>query len=106
MPDCNYVIEREVNGVIHKFTLTRDEVSAIWAFYDDVLAEELIINKLKEDYGVKDVTLFTGVIGDLLHRYNKNRGYGCDEESSISFAFEEVNDALEEALKKYNKTEE
>jgi hypothetical protein len=106
MVECNYIIKREINGFMHEIRLDRSEVSAIWVFYGDLLAEELIINKLAADYGVKDFTLFVDVISDLLHHYNKSISYGCDEEHSLMFAFEEAHEALEAALEDYKKLED
>ena len=98
MVECSYIIKKEINGVTHEVKLDRSEISAIWAYYDDVIHEELIVNKLINDYGVKDINKFKSIIDDLMHRYNKSRGYGCDEEHSLEFAFDEMSKEIDDLL--------
>ena len=98
MVECRYVIKREINGAMHEIILNRDEISAIWVYYDDVLIEERIVNKLIDDYGVKDITALQSLIDDLVYRYNKNRGYGCDDEHSMDFAFGDLSDEINSLL--------
>ena len=92
LADCCYALKKEINGVKHELSLGRDEIFSIWNYYEDFRTEEQVINKLISDYEVKDISKFESVIDDLVCHYNKNREYGCDEESSMQFAFEEVND--------------
>ena len=99
MADFNYSIEKVINGVTYKLPLSRDEVSLIWAYYDDLIHEELIEQKLTDDYKVTDLNPFRDVIDNIMHRYNKNRGYGCDEDSSMDFAFGEFNEEIEKLVR-------
>ena len=94
MAECSFTIKKEINGVTHELPLNRDEISAIWSYYDDVLAVELIIDKLINDFGVKNISAYKNVIDDLLHRFKKNRSYGCDEDYSMEFAFEEMKEKI------------
>jgi hypothetical protein len=95
MAEFNYTIEREINGVTHKLPLTRNEVYSIWFYYEDFMLEELIEDKLQNDYGISDFSKCGNVIGNLMYRYNKSRDYGCDEESSMVYAFKECADEIE-----------
>jgi hypothetical protein len=95
MAECCYIIEKKINGVIHKITLDKEEMSAIWVFYDDFLIEERIENRLRDEFGITDFTGCVDTINDILHRYNKSQEYGCDEESSLSFAFDEYQERID-----------
>ena len=95
MADFSYSITKEINGVVYKLPLTREEACSIWAYYDDLIHEELIEEKLTNDYSITDLAPFLDVINDIMHRYNKNRGYGRDEDSSMDFAFGEFNEEIE-----------
>lgn len=105
MADCSYTIVREMNGKKQKIHLTRDEIFAISIYYDDVILEERIVAILVSDYGVTDVAKFKDIIDNIIHRYNKNIGYGCDEDYSMEFAFEEFVEEIEKLLSDTNKTE-
>ena len=98
MAECKYKITRVLDGVEYPIFLTRDEISAIWVYYDDVLIEERIEEKLRNDYGFIDLTGSQELIDNLLHKYNKNRGYGCDEEFSLNAAFEDHSEEIEKLM--------
>ena len=98
MADCCYILKKEINGITHELPLTCDEISLIWLHYDNFMIEEQVINKLIDDYGIKDISEFESIIDELVYRYNKNREYGCDEEHSVQFAFEEMNVEIDNLL--------
>jgi len=99
MAECSYSINREINGVMHQLLLTQDEISAIWRYYDDFLMEEHIENRLRDNYGITDYAECADIISDMIHRYNKSRGYGCDEEYSLDSAFEEMQERIKAYMK-------
>ena len=94
MEKCEYKINRTINGNIVEITLSPDEIWSIWNYYDYYKDIKFIWEKLQNDYGAVDYAVFEDVVDDIAYKYRKNRGYGCDEEYSISLAFEDAEETI------------
>jgi len=96
---CEFILKRKFGNVAHELVLTRDDVRTIWAYYEQYLADENIWNKLRNDFGISNYSLYEDIIDAISHRYNKCIEWGCDHEYALGEAFSEHQERLEELMK-------